>query len=46
MLTSAGGFGAAVALMLAIESIAPEQVEHHRTVHQLVSNLLTMQDPL
>lgn len=35
----------AVATLVAAESIAPEQVRNHRITHQLVSDLLTMQDP-
>ncbi|MEU0520599.1 helix-turn-helix transcriptional regulator [Streptosporangium sp. NPDC006007] len=35
----------AVATLAAAESIAPEQVRNHRITHQLVSDLLTMQDP-
>lgn len=35
----------AVAALLAAESIAPEQLRNHRITRQLVSDLLTMQDP-
>ena len=35
----------AVATLLAAESITPEQTRNHRTVRQIVSDLLTMQDP-
>ncbi|MEV6980056.1 helix-turn-helix transcriptional regulator [Sphaerisporangium sp. NPDC051017] len=35
----------AVAALLEAESIAPEQIHNHRIAHQLVSDLLTMQDP-
>ncbi|MEU9891357.1 helix-turn-helix transcriptional regulator [Sphaerisporangium sp. NPDC051011] len=35
----------AVAALLEAESIAPEQIRNHRIAHQLVSDLLTMQDP-
>jgi hypothetical protein len=36
---------AAVAALLEAESITPEQIRNHRIARQLVSDLLTMQDP-
>jgi tetratricopeptide (TPR) repeat protein len=35
----------AVSALLEAEAITPEQIRNHRTTHQLVSDLLTMQDP-
>ncbi|MFF5204924.1 hypothetical protein [Streptosporangium sp. NPDC000396] len=35
----------AVSALPEAETVTPEQVRNHRTVHQLVSDLLTMQDP-
>ncbi|WP_326645767.1 helix-turn-helix domain-containing protein [Streptosporangium sp. NBC_01755] len=35
----------AVSALLAAEAITPEQIQNHRTTHQLVSDLLAMQDP-
>jgi hypothetical protein len=37
--------GEAIAALLQAEAITPEQVRTHDLVHQLVSDLLTMQDP-
>lgn len=35
----------AVSALLEAETITPEQIRNHRITHQLVSDLLTMQDP-
>jgi hypothetical protein len=35
----------ALAALLEAESITPEQIQNHRIVRQLVSDLLTMQEP-
>jgi transcriptional regulator with XRE-family HTH domain len=37
--------GEAVAALIEAESVTPEQIRNHRVVRQLVSDLLSMQDP-